>query len=119
MGLKSLSIPCSTGKNLSFPFVCLHLQQFTIYIIVSNCKLKGITCHRVQSPAKLLLSMKRPKGANLKLEKRGGGGSGGEHLKSLLMWTLAVPYREEVASSLSEMVVFVSGIRIFPRLPRD
>jgi hypothetical protein len=47
-----------------------------------------------------------PKGGEL--EGRGGGG-----VMRLPMWLLAVPYGEEAASSLSEMVVLVLGIRIF------
>ena len=52
-----------------------------------------------------------PKGGEL--EGRGGSGSGRECFKGLLMLSLAVPYGEEVASLLSEMVVLVLDIWIF------
>ena len=36
-------------------------------------------------------------------------------LEGSSMWSFTVPYEEEAASSLSEIVVLVLGMRIFPR----
>jgi hypothetical protein len=85
-------------------------QQFTIYLIVSNRKLKkAIYVIAFQNPAELSLSVKRPRGA----KEEGGSwwdSVKGLELQGLSMWSLAVPYGEDAASSHSEIVVLVLDV---------